>query len=292
MNLYLRTYTQVLADVRSRMRDTSASNKRWSDAEILNAINDSLRSWHGRVSIPALYKPVNFRWSSNVYEYDLPVWMGEGDIVPQMERIVDIEFVGSLAHGAETWVDLPGWTVEPSSTGGRKLRFSQPPPDAVARILYWFQPGQIAANEILSGAIDSASTSLSGTSTVDMVGQSGYIKIEQEYLQYSGVVTASGSFTLSNLVHSLLDSSGTSHTNPAAIEFCVAVPKEDLWGQLYDQVAMHLHRLFFANASPQERDMHGQMISLYENRIRDFWRRWIPVRPSRFVVNSFSTGKG
>lgn len=283
MELLLRSQTEMLADLQALMRDNGAV--RWTAAEVYGAINRALGDWQGRVSLPALYAPASLAWSLTQYEYDLPSYINENRIQPQY--LAPIYQPGViLPTNATTWLDLMGWTVEPTATGGRKLRFAQPPTNTAGRIIHWLTPTKIPTTvPTLSSSCAAGATSAVIGSVVDC-DNVGWVKIDQECIGYSGVTRTASQTTLTNLVRAQCDTADVLHNSAAGVAFCVGYPRADVLGQLYDRAMAWMHTMFFQVAAPQERDVHGQMIRLFGQRADDFWRKWQPGRAPRMVLHS------
>lgn len=282
MELLLRSQTEMLADLQALMRDNGAV--RWTAAEVYGAFNRALGDWQGRVSLPALYAPASLAWSLTQYEYDLPSYINENRIQPQY--LAPIYQPGViLPTNATTWLDLMGWTVEPTATGGRKLRFAQPPTNTAGRIIHWLTPTKIPTTEpTLGSSLAAGATSAVLGSVVDC-DNVGWVKIDKECIGYSGMTRTASQTTLLNLVRGQSDTTDVLHNSGTNVTFCVGYPRADVLNQLYDRSMAWLHTMFMGNAAPQERDVHGQMIRLFNQRADDFWRKWQPQRAPRMVLS-------
>lgn len=280
MNLFVRSQYQLRTDILTMLDDTS--NARWTDVQVYTAINQALAMWGGRVLIPHLYQPTGYKWNNGTYDYTLPVWMDEQYIQPQVRRVVPYINYPQLADGTETWVDVPGWSIEPTTSNGRKLRFETAPYNQDARILYWSQPNQIPTTvPTLSATISNGTaTTFTLTGANYTVPFFGWYKIEDEVLtaEYS---SRTATTVFANATRGEFNTYATSHTPTTPVYFCIAATDERLFVQLHDQAMAILHRMRFGLAAPEERQVHSQMIQLYQSQADRFWRSWTPQRPIR-----------
>lgn len=110
--LYLRNQYDLLNNVESHMQDTS--NYRWSETEIYGALNDAVRSWHGHVTVPAIYVP-GTNWPDDVHVIDVPVGIDPESAIIQI-RYLPVE---NSVDQVDTWYDVNGWRTEPTAFGGQ-----------------------------------------------------------------------------------------------------------------------------------------------------------------------------
>lgn len=284
---YLRTQTELLADVRRRMRDPSGD--RWPDAEVYMAINDCLLTWYNRVSVPHLYE-IPGGWGVGQNEYALPAYI-RGNIDPQQRRYASNWLhVSGISSEGDTWVDVQGFSVEPDGAGGQKLRLDFSPSAGDGRIIWWSHNGQVPLTApALNASIDADDTSLVLSSVVD-VADVGYIKIGSEWLHYSGAAYGSSTTTLSNLLRGLNETTAASHNSGASVAWGIGVHRADLFGQLFSHVASFLHGLYLTNAAESER-AHHERLSLYNRQQADlFWRRYTPARKTKIRLGHGSVG--
>ena len=284
MNLHVRSQYAIRTDILTMLDDTS--NARWTDAQVYTAINQALSMWGGRVLIPHLYQPTDYAWDSGTFEYTLPSYIDEKYITPQMKRVIPYNGYPLVTDGTETWVDVPGFTVEPTTSNGRILRFESMPFAVDARILYWSDPNQIPTTApTLSATIsDGTATTFTLTGANYQVPGFGWYQCENEIM---GASFASRTTTtvLDSATRGQFSTYATSHTSGTAVYFCIAAPDERLFVQLYDQAMAILHRMRFGLAAPEERSVHGQMIQLYQSMADKFWRTWTPNRPIKSKLN-------
>jgi hypothetical protein len=284
MELYLRDQQTILADVKARVRDTS--NARWSDLEIYRTLNDALSTWHGRVSIPMVYN-VSGGWVPGTYEYTLPAYVTSGTVVPQFKRTVPYAYWNNVAlDDDQTWTDIPGWTIEPNGSGGQVLRFDVSPYSAEGRLLWWANNGPVpTVLPTTSGETTAAATSMVLGSAVDCV-DSGFVKVNSEWIQYAGVTRTTSTTTLGGLLRAYSGGIAAAiHATTSSVSWGVAMPRLELYRTLLDQMMVFLHELYLADAAPRETQIHQQMVSFYQARIDKFWRAWIPQRKMRVIID-------
>lgn len=271
--LYLRTQDELLADVRARLRD--AGGDRWSTTEVYRSLNRALEGWHGRVSAPAMYE-ITGGWPADDFEMTLPDWIPD-EVRPQAQWPVDPLL--PLEQTLSTWKDIATWVVEPAEDGTRTLRLSVVPYNATARLLFYIANSPMPATlPTLNATIDSDDTSLVLASVVH-VAPVGYVKVDGEWLLYRGVTRGTATTTLENLVRAQYDTTAASHSSGGTVYWGVAAPNNLVYTQLLDQACAFLHELYLVDGSPKERDLHERMLSYYQSRAEQFWRRHTAKAP-------------
>lgn len=288
MNLspVLRSQTTLLDDIRRAMRDMD--RKRWSDAEIYDAINAGLREWEGRVQVPHYY---DIDFTSGTYEYALPTYIDAAQMDVQIKRTVWGLNTETGDEWEDVYTDLSAWHVIPSATGGLTLIIDNAVNTQDGRIIWWGHNGSIPTTVCISNdAIDSNDTEIELSAVVPNIGRTGVIKIGQEWLSYAGVSDDGTNTTLSNLVRGLEGSKAAAHAEGSTVAFGVAAPNENLFQVLFDQVARDLHRLFLTNASPNEAEHHERLMGYHEQRVQAFWRMWVPARAPQMKLSRRGMG--
>jgi hypothetical protein len=285
MELYLRDQATILADVKGRMRDPATA--RWTELEMYRAINDALETWHGKVSVPNIHT-ITDGWVSSTNEYTLPAYINASTIIPQFKRTVPYSWWGQIAIDSESqqWQDIAGWTIEPDGDGGQVLRFDIPPYSTEGRVLWYGVNGPVPTTvPTTSGSTSAAATTMLIGSAVDCLDH-GFVKVNSEWMQYSGVTRTTSTTTLSGLVRAYPGGIAAAiHATASSVSWGVAMPRLELYRTLLDQVLMFLHELYLADAAPRETQVHQQMVSFYAARVEKFWRYWIPQRRPRMVLN-------
>lgn len=276
--LYLRNQLDLLNNVEARVRDPS--NYRWSETEIYNALNDAIRNWYGRVSVPAIYEP-GVSWPSANYAVDLPAGIDPDTVVLQFRRVP----AENATDEIDTWYDAPGWQVEPTDSFGAKVRVYWPA-ETEYRLLYWHRNGPVPVDAItLDSELTSSATSAT-LPTIEEVGEAGFFQIDNEWIHYRGIERGATSTTFQNLRRGLLSSVAATHTAETPVYFCVGAPRQDLFNQLLDQARAYVHQLTLINAAPQSRDVHERMVSYFQAKADAYWRLHTPQRAPRWKVDT------
>lgn len=284
MELFIRDQATILGDAEARLRDTG--NARWTDAEIYRALNDALLTWHGRVSVPNVYT-ISGGWVSGDPDYALPSYINSKTIIPQMRRTIPYALWGQVSvDDSLTWVDVPGWTIEPDGSGGTVLRFDITPYSTEGRVLWFGVNGPVPTTvPTTSGSTAADATSMVLGSAVDCLDH-GYVKANGEWIQYSGVTRAAATTTLLNLVRGVPGGIAAGVINTAtSVYWGVAMPRLELYRVLLDQTFVFLHELYLTDAAPRETQVHQQMVGFYQGRIDKFWRSWVPMRKPRVIID-------
>jgi len=119
------------------------------------------------------------------------------------------------------------------------------------------------------------------------VGDTGFIRIEDEYIQYAGVEYSGSDITLSNLVRSVVDGGdGDSHDGGTQVTWCIAATNPSLYTQLLNQARAHLHSYFLTAAPAQETEHHQWQMQWYQQQADGFWKGWVPARQPRILPPS------
>lgn len=273
----LRTATELRDWMEVLMRDTA--NERWSANEYLYTLNQVLYSWERRVRLPALYTLTD-GFTAGTYEYDVPNFIKPPFIVEMRENVWGIELENEDGDETEyTWVRPPSYTLEPDGDGDQKLRLHGHTYSTDARIIYHASNGPVPITApTLSADITATSTSLAVNSAVT-VGDTGWVKVDDEWIQYSGVARASASVTLQNLERGIYETTAAAHTSGTTVYWGVAVDTDALWGQLRNQWESELHRMFLTDGSEGERRRHQEQIMYLKGQIEDFWRMHYTPQP-------------
>lgn len=278
--VYLRSQTELLAEMEARLRDTS--NARWSDAEIYQALNDALDTWYGKVAAPHLYT-VPGGWLASTFTYSLPAYL-RPPLYPEVERPIPYDHEIDVAT-TYTWVPVSAVT-EPDGSGGLTLRLLQPPHNLDGRIR-WYAPNSRVPTTLptTSGSTADTATSMTLGSAVD-VEDAGYVKVGSEWIAYAGVTRNASTTVLNNLVRGLYGTTAATHNTGASVAWGVAVDDRRLWQQLRDQTQANCYRMEIGDGSVHETSRYEQYMNYYQTRADQFWPTYAPVRPApRLVPN-------
>lgn len=272
--MYLRTQTDLLAGLRSSMRDIGQA--RWLDPEVYRAMNQAIEDWSTRVKMPMVYVLAD-GWNSTTYEYTLPPYI-RPPLRPQVRFDTQPDY-----GGGNTWADLRSFEVETNTDGDLVLRVRLFPYDPSltheGRIIWYATNSPLPVNApALSSSITASDSSLTVDAAVD-VADVGWVKIDTEWLCYAGVTRGASTTVLTNLQRGLEDTTAASHNSAASVEWGVATPNQALFKQLMHQTFSYLHHMFLTDGSPQERDLHERMMLYHDNKASEGWRRHTPHAP-------------
>lgn len=275
---FLRAQSTLLADIEARLRDTA--NARWTEVELYRALSDALTRWSGRVSVPFIYE-LSGGWVNGTSVYALPDYMSR-KIQPQ--RKVTTPYVNSGgASSMEMWADVLGWDVEPDGTGGQELRlqWNEGTEGATTegRILWWGEQGPLPTTPTtVQTQITAASTSLILGGIVD-VGQSGYVYVDKEWIQYAGYTDNGTYTTLTNLVRGINNTTAATHNSAVSVYVGVAMPHRQLQEQLLHQAMANAFAYGLIDVNETERDRYERNMGYYQQLADEFWMRWMPNSP-------------
>lgn len=274
----LRPASELLSRIKTSMRDSA--NDRWSDAEIYNSINRAIDFWNGRVYIPMLYTMTEaFAYDQN--EYSLPNYI-KPPLVPQrkVERYFWQDF--DTSEGEYGWTDIHGWKLYPDGSGGQHLyvevledRFTID----TGRILWWAEQGHVPESAVtLQAGINSTDTSLTIASVLD-VGETGFVKINGEVFQYSGIDQDASTTTLTDLLRGIDGTTAATHSTSDPITWMIAYPDMGLVSVLQAQAQAYMQHFYMTDSSARETTHHQWMMRWEQQQVDTFWAGWIPNRP-------------
>lgn len=226
------------------------------------------------MSIPQLYNlPSGF--TAGTYEYTIPSYVGN-NFRPYIKSAITNQFGIVLdSDDTYTWTELTGWTVEPQTDGTRKLRLYSTPYTDDGRLIWYAPNGPVPAQATLPTLGANISTTTATTLTLTAapstpVGETGYLKIDNEYMFYAGVNRST--WVLSNLVRGLFGSTAATHNSAATVNWCIAVDDDRLWTQLEEQSVARLHYLLLHRGTVEDRDNHERIMGWAQDRADKFWR--------------------
>ena len=254
------TYADFLTDITIQSRNTG----KWSEDEIRFCINRGVREWANKVWIPFTYE---FEYHDTRQTYDLP-------------RYIPGSFQVQYQDDNEDWCDVRVYSVDFGSNGTRQLRLTFMRGGGRAGRVNWWGRNGIAplTDVVLLAGIDTDDTTLTFTSdeTVDDVG---VVKLDDEWIQYSGRSFANGITTLTNLVRGAYSTTAASHDADEPILFGFVIDRSDLLQQLSDYVFMQLYVLSLRHGSSTERQTYEAMLNYHMTQANAYWRRYTSKRP-------------
>lgn len=282
MDYFLRSRSDLLAELKIRMRDTT--NARWSEGEMGVAINGAIRRWANRVRIPFLYTLTTGLTTSS-WTVALPDFIDHRFFRPQVQSDALSNYYTSLQ--VDTWVDLNDYTVEPDGSGGRLLRVAGLLYDTDLRVIHWVAPGSVPADESVSSPVVllDSSTSMTVTTSENNLPECGFIKVNNEWIQYSGLADAGTTLTLSNLQRGIRGTTEATHSPDDTIDWGVCADRLDLFEQLFNQCAASLHQQFLAYASPQEREAHTFVMRYSQQLADEYWQSYASSYQPKLIMD-------
>lgn len=271
---YLRTQAELLADIQADGYTTALG---WSTAEVYRAMNRALGDWQKRVLIARLYT-ITGGWVAGTYAYTLPVYIRR-PIQPQLYRSRPYDDEINITSD-QSWQDVPGWVEEPDASGALVLRVTMHPYTIEGRVI-WYAPNSrvpTGTAPTTNAECSSTATSLTMGSAVD-VDDVGWVKVEAEWMSYSGITRASATTTLTNLVRAQNGTAAATHASSSSVVWGVAVDDLGLYEQLTDQTKAHLHALMLTNTSVHETGRHERLMQFYGQKAQSFWDGYASQKP-------------
>lgn len=239
-------------------------------------MNQAIEEWSTRVKIDMVYVLPD-GWNSTTYAYTLPPY-----IRPPLRPQVRFDTQPNYG-GGNTWTDLRSFNLETNTDGDLVLRIRLFPYDPnlthEGRIVWYAVNSPLPVNApALSSGISASDTSLTVNASVD-VADTGWVKVDSEWLCYAGVTRGASTTVLLNLQRGVDDTTAATHNSAAIVEWGIAAPTQALYKQLLHQTLSGLHHMFLTDASPQERDLHERMMLYHDNKASEGWRRFTPRAP-------------
>lgn len=285
LQVFVRSQTELQGEFEKSMNDVA--NSRWTVPNYYEGINSALLRWGRRVLVPYEYT-ITGGFVTDTYEYTLPDYM-DSFIRVQQKRVV-----GMADSNARVWEDVTAYEVYPTSTGGRTLRLEYNPFTTSARIIWYATNGPIPVSDPLpvvsAAALTNSATSVA-LKSAPMVGRSGYIKIDNEWMQYAGV-TAGATITLTNLVRGVQGTTAASHLEDASVAWGVAVHRMDLFEQMRYEMLSYLHLVKLNNAAPTERTIYMDQFRIYKQMADEYFRGFAPIWGPRLRLTRNAIGPG
>jgi hypothetical protein len=274
--LYLIDVNELQSRIKQRTR-VQTTNSLWTDAEVMNALNDAVEMWGDRVMIPFVYT-ISGGFVCGTSEYSLPDYVNE-PIDPQFK----------FSGDNQPWRDLMMFEVYPSTDGTTTLRLPGSLPTASGQVIYWTRPSAFPSEApVLDAQINSSATSLTLTTT-PYVGRTGHLKIENEWISYADYSEASGKLTLLNLARGLNGTTAATHNAATSVYWGLGLHRLDLAQQLRFQTLANLHSLHTTNASPREREFHSGMMQYWQDQAYRYWKGYRSPRPPKMRLGSQAT---
>jgi hypothetical protein len=283
----MRLFARSIKDIEDEFADTLggvASN--WSSVRYRRAINRAIRDLSTKVLVPGIYTmPSN--WDEDDYDYVLPSWIDASTMIPQQRRLVPVDYGLPVdIDNAYTWVDIPGWEVERGTDGLEYLRFQFSPVDEQGRIKFW-SPNSPAplSDPDLGGSMLTADDEVVLTGTVIGMEQTGFVQIENEFIQYAGVTYTGGATQLTNCIRGACGTSASAHNTPLTVYFAFATDETNIFSALQYQALVYLHEMYLNESAARNQRHHQEMIAYYQTQADKLLRYYMPSVSPRFVLD-------
>jgi hypothetical protein len=193
-----------------------------------------------------------------------------------------------------TWKDVDNFTVDPDGNDGFELRFTSPPYTQSGRIIYQME------NTVLPTGSPTVSTTINSSITTLIIAlasmpelyDSGFMKIETEWMAYNNLDRGASTFTTDSLVRAFYGTTAASHASTTAISFGVGVDNPQLWNQMQHQVAAYVHQLNVQKSTGEDSTRHQQLMSYHQQIADDWWRRhgYVGQRKGRLKLGAGALG--
>ena len=268
--LHLRPQTELLAGLKRLTRDTTAVT--WSETEMTNAINDALTAWAGRISVPMVYAP-GTAWPDNTLYVILPIYMEARNVELRMRD-----------NDASAWVSMNMARIFTQTTTAHALQIPWVS-DMQYEVLFYVENKQLPTTlPTLDAACGATDVTISVSPAVMMVAPAGWLRIDSEFVSYTGIESSATNTAFSGLGRAANYSTGASHLISTSVEFCVAANGVDSFAQLYDGALARLYELALADSSSTEQPFLERMTSFYSGRSEAYWKRFQVGRSPRWLA--------
>lgn len=280
LQVYVRSQTDLQQEHAAAMND--ADLRKWTLPQYHHAINAALQTWGTRVMYPVEYIiPGGFQ--TGVYEYALPDYMDDR-IRVQDKRWIGVSFTPSDTN-LRVWQDVIAYEVYPDSDGTRVLRLDYNPYTTDGRIIWHTSNGPVpveANHPVVDATGLTASATSVGLKSAPVVSRAGYVKINDEWMQYAGWTPGSGVISLDNLIRGVSGTTAASHSENDPVTWGIAVHKQEYFRQMQYEVGAYLHMLRLNVTAPTERTGHQDQFRIYKQLADELLFRLPPAsRPSQ-----------
>lgn len=263
----LRSQDSIKTEILALQRDTAEA--RWTSAstEIYLALNEALRTPGMEAHRTARVYTVTGGFDSGTYTYALPNYI-RPPIIPQALRRLNIWLNLEVDDNVtSTYQEVPGWELEPNSTGSLVLRFLSMPYTADARIL-WFAPNGPVPTTVptinTGNNISATDTSLVLNAALN-IEDSGWVKIEGEWCTYAGVTRGASTTTLT-IARAAYNTTAATHAAGVSVYWGVAFESPRLLGALYDLMRASLHAMYLTDGAEKETRVHEKLMNYYQQK--------------------------
>jgi hypothetical protein len=280
--IHLRTQAEIRTNVKNRLRDSTS--ERWKTTpvdEVYMAMNEAIVNWGSRVRTPFVYTITN-GLTPGTWDYSIPSYVVQPMDLQQRYWPGMQDWGINISSVSEMWIDVPAWELTPDGDGTQTLHLGAYPYAEDARIVYWPMqspvPVATSTTYLAAGGISSSSATTLTLDTAVVVADNGYVKIDEEWIQYRGTTNTSGVMTLDNLVRGIKNTTATTHDASTVVYWGIAVHDPALYQQLLYQTLATLHSLFVTAPSPTDTEHYMNQARMYMQLANEQWRNIVPMR--------------
>jgi len=258
-----KTQLELSDELAARLRDPT--NTRWTAVEKYRAINHAIASWGNKVLIPFIYTPSD--WTYNTRQYTLPYYVHE-----------PIQVFWKSNATSPIWKEFVAFNVLPEAGAGTNLTFEFYPYPSQARVIWWGRNSEVPTTiPTISGSnLTNTGTAVTVNAVVGCA-DSGFVKIESEWIQYADVTRGSATTGLNNLVRGCFGTSAATHNTGVSVYWGLAVHRQDLYEQLLAECMAYLHQLFLNLAAATEKETYQWNMRYWKQQADDFWVTYYPA---------------
>ena len=277
MNVMLRTRARLLRDL-ALLANDPVNSTRWPKEVKAACLNQAIDDVADSVLLPYVYT-ITGGFTSTTFETALPHYVNRKYMQPQIKSDAVNPNLNTGDNTLETWLDLPGWTVESDGEAGAVLRLTSLPYQEEGRILYWSPPSSVPLEDgVVLDAVGLSDTSMTVTmgEADDAVPIVGFVSINNEWLQYNGTTRSGTTVTLQNLVRGIHGTSASTHSSQDTVLWGVGADRHMLW-EMYTLGAMSrlARSLMFSN--PNDMQQYQWAMRYYDQMVTE---KMMSYRPS------------
>ena len=282
MPFFLSTRTEILDELSIRVRDTADS--RYTEPEKVYAINGAIRKWANRVLVP-FTTTLSTGFTSSSFTVQVPAYVNPRWMRPQIETSA-LDYY-DIPASVDTWVDLPSYTVEPDGSGGHLIRSEGYLYTSDVRIIHWAAPGPVPITTSASDPVVlvDSTTSMTVTTATNRLSECGFIKVNSEWIQYSGIADAGSTLTLSNLVRGVMGTTTATHDADDVVDWGVPMDRIDLLEQLFSQAEATLHQMFITYANETESSKHQFAMRYAQQMADEYWKSYSSSYDPKLILD-------
>ena len=272
----MRLHVRTLTDIKDDLDDTlEAAATNWTPQRFRRALNRAIREISNKVLIPTTYTLAT-AWDADTFAYVLPAWIDTNALEAEWQSATD----------PQNWHALHSFTIERGTDGLNYIRFQSAPFDATARLRYWHANGVAPITDpLLNAQIAADATSLVTKTKVTGIEPEGFIRIEDEYIQYAGVTQGASTTTLSGLIRGVAATTAAIHAADAQINWAIAVDEPIVFTAIEYFTLTALHEMYLNESAARKKRHHQEMIAYYKNAADVIMKQYVPAVSPRFAID-------